>query len=304
MQDLFHIVRLESDGQRLDLVPGLGGAVAAWQKLDREGPLDLWRPWDRATPDLYRVANFAMLPWANRISAGGFEFEGRHYPVAPNREGEPYPIHGDGWLQPWTCERVGAGEALLRLASRGHGGNPYVYAAEQRLRLCPGGLDQLVEVTHLGEHPLPYGLGLHPWFVRTPGARVQAQVQGVWLCGDDPIPTGHTEAFPPGWDLRRGVGMDGPLIDNCYTGWDGAARIEWPERGLALTMQVATLQGPSGDIAPQYCLLYRPPRGEAFCFEPVTQPIDAFHLPGRPGLQRLAHGERLRLEVRWRWAAL
>ncbi len=50
-----------------------------------------------------------------------------------------------------------------------------------------------------------------------------------------------------------------------------------------------------------YCLLYRPPAGPAFCFEPVTHPIDAFHQPGQPGLRVLHTGESLSLQVQWRF---
>lgn len=38
------------------------------------------------------------------------------------------------------------------------------------------------------------------------------------------------------------------------------------------------------------CLLYRPPTVPVFCFEPVTHPIDAFHMPGIPGLRVLHPG--------------
>ena len=41
-------------------------------------------------------------------------------------------------------------------------------------------------------------------------------------------------------------------------------------------------------------------RSLAFCFEPVSHPIDAFHLPGRPGLRVLAQGEVLELRVQLR----
>ena len=98
------IVWLHHAGQHLGLVPTLGGSVAAWQIDDPQeagARIDLWRPWDGATPDLYQLASFAMVPWSNRISGGGFEHAGQFHPMRPNRVGEPYPIHGDGWLQPW-----------------------------------------------------------------------------------------------------------------------------------------------------------------------------------------------------------
>ena len=299
LNDRPDIVWLEGFDQRLGLVPQLGGGIAAWQWLRAPAPVDLWRPWRGDSDDRYTLASFAMLPWSNRISGGGFTHDGRFHAMQPNRDGEPYPIHGDGWLQPWQVTRVDGAHAVMHLHSRHAGGSPYAFEAEQRLRLVDGGLEQSVSVTHVGPEPLPYGLGLHPWFPRTAATRLHAHVDGVWLSGRDPIPTAHTLRLPSSWDLRTGAPMHGELIDNAYTGWDGRARIEWPERALCLELEVLAIDTPLGLEAPAYCLVYRPPQGDAFCFEPITQPIDAFHLQGRPGLVTLAAGQTLSLRVRW-----
>lgn len=292
---------LEHAGQRLGLVPRLGGAVAAWQALTPEGAADLWRPWDGRSEDLYKLASFAMLPWSNRIARGGFEHRGRWYDMSLNRIGEPYPIHGDGWLQPWAITQPDAASLEMTLASRHHAGGPYAYDATQRFTLVESGLDQSVSVTHRGEAALPYGLGLHPWFARDAATQVMARVDGVWLAGADPIPVRHSHDMPPSWDLSEGAPMQGSLIDNGYTGWDGRARITWPERQRAVDMRMLPLETPRGPVAPQWCLVYRPPVGEAFCFEPITQPINAFHMAGPPGLVELAEGQALTLNVQWRF---
>ena len=95
----------------------------------------------------------------------------------------------------------------------------------------------------------------------------------------------------------------GNLIDNGYTGWGGSACIRWPERDLQLTLAMPNFMRDGGP-ALHYCLVYRPPQGPAFCFEPITHPIDAFHLAGTPGLHTLGAGESLSLEMHWRFAAL
>jgi aldose 1-epimerase len=297
------VIWLRHAGQRLGLVPSLGGGVAAWQ-LEGEGtplglPFDVWRAWDGRNPDRYSLASFAMLPWSNRISGGGFEHDGVFHSMTPNRVGEPYPIHGDGWLQPWTLTQPDQDTMVMTLVSRRFAGNPYDYEATQTFRLLPGGLDQTVSVTHKGATPLPYGLGLHPWFERNSLTRLRAGVQGVWLSGADPLPTVHTQKFPSTWDPRQGMDVNGTLIDNAYTGWCGEASITWPEHQLQLHMVVPEVQE-RASTDPGYCLLYRPPTGPTFCFEPVTHPIDAFHQSGRPGMQVLGAGECLCLHVEWR----
>jgi len=301
MTDSTHpVFWLRHASQRLGLVPTLGGSVAAWQ-LDRHGqePLDLWRPWDGVTADLYQLASFPMVPWSNRISEGGFTHNGRFHPMRPNRDGEPYPIHGDGWLQSWSLSQPAPDTVVMTLESRHFDGGPYEYHAVQTFRLVEGGLDQELRVRHIGEESLPYGLGVHPWFPRTPGTRITAPVQGVWLCGSDPLPIAHTAVFPAGWDLNEGVEAHGTLIDNGYTGWGGTAAISWPELGLRLSVAMPNFER-DGGAARHFCLIYRPPQGGAFCFEPITQPIDAFHLPRTPGLRMLSKNEELTLAIEWR----
>lgn len=273
--------------------------MAAWQLERPGGPLDLWRPWAGST-DRYTLASFALVPWSNRISAGGFEFDGVHYPLAPNRAGEPYPIHGDGWLQPWTIHQPQENTVEMRLESKAFGGNPYVYRAVQRFVLIDGGMDQTLTVTHAAERPLPYGLGQHPFFPRSASTRLTTQVQGVWLSGADSLPTHHTTQFPPSWDPCGGIAVNGTLVDNAYTGWSGDVSISWPEHQLVLTMREPNLlsRGQNDGL----CLLYRPPVGSFFCFEPVTHAIDAFHMPGQPGLRVLQTGESLTLQLEWRFA--
>jgi aldose 1-epimerase len=221
--------------------------------------------------------------------------------MRPNRKGEPYPIHGDGWLQPWRLSQPHHDTLVMTLVSHGFDGNPYDYEAVQTFRLVDGGLDQQLRVCHLGDTPLPYGLGVHPWFPRTAQTRITAPVQGLWLCGDDPLPLAHTTDFPAGWNLNEGAPANGPLIDNGYTGWGGEARIAWPELGLQVTARMPDFERDGGS-AQHFCLVYRPPQGPAFCFEPITQPIDAFHLPGQPGLRVLGPGEQFSLNIQWRCA--
>ena len=112
-------------------------------------------------------------------------------------------------------------------------------------------------------------------------------------------PNGHTSTDPD-WCDTCGAPMHGSFVDNGFSGWDGVATLAWPERGLSLQMTMEPLRTPRGELPPAYCLMYRPVQGEAFCFEPITQPIDAFHLDGRPGLVELHHGETLMFRVRWR----
>jgi len=284
-------IGLETARQRLYLLPEIGGAVAAWDWKGKDGWGAIFRPWDGKAPDLYSTACFPLVPWSNRITAGGFEHGGRLHAVAPNRIDEKYPIHGDGWLQPWQVAERTDNSVRLALESHRFAGNPWEYAATLTYTLHDDGLAIELVATHLGDEPLPYGLGLHPYFVRNAETRLMAKTTGFYLSGDDPIPTGHTADFPPTCDYNAPATLDGPLIDNGYSGWDGRAVIGYPDRDLIVTMTMDDCKG--------YSLMYRPPGLPYFCYEPITQPIDAFHMDGRPGLVELGKGQSFQLRVRF-----
>jgi aldose 1-epimerase len=180
---------------------------------------------------------------------------------------------------------------VLELESHRFDGGPYQYAGMQTFRLLPDGLAIDLTVTHLGRDPLPYGLGLHPYFVRNARTRLLSKADGVWLSGEDPIPVEHTTAFPATWDYSTPAPLEGPLIDNCFTGWDGRSVIDYPDLGQIVTMTMSDCTG--------YSLMYRPPGLSYFCLEPITHPIDAFHMAGRPGLKVLSSGESLTLQAKF-----
>jgi aldose 1-epimerase len=285
------IITLESATQKLDLSPDIGGSVTAWEWKDGERQFPLFRPWDGKSDDRYTVACFPLVPWSNRITGGGFEQGGVFYPLHPNRAGEPYPIHGDGWLQAWQVAERAEDRIKLTLESHNFDGDPYRYRSTETFTLLQNGLQIDLTVTHLGDKPLPYGLGLHPYFMRNHQTLFQAKAEGAFLSGSDPIPTSHTTTLPATWDYNRPAPLEGPLVDNCFTGWDGKAVIRYPDHGISLTMVMPDCNG--------YSLMFRPPGLDYFCFEPITHPIDAFHMESQPGLTVLERGDSLALRTRF-----
>jgi aldose 1-epimerase len=117
------------------------------------------------------------------------------------------------------------------------------------------------------------------------------------------LPKEQTSNFLPTWDLNAGISASGSLIDNCFTGWDGTAKVTWPDQALQLTLSqsMASAEVSTHSASPNYLLVFRKATGDHFCLEPVTHPIDAFHQPGQPGLQVLQKGESLTLAVSWRF---
>lgn len=293
---------LEHAEQRLALCPTVGGSVATWQWLRDGQPLDLWRPWQgpghgNGAPDPGDMACYPLVPWSNRIGGGGFTHAGTFHPLQPNTLFDPFPIHGDGWQQPWALHQPGPDTATMTLPSRHHRGSPYHYLATQTFTLAAGELQQTLSVRNLGAQALPFGVGAHPWFTRTPRCSVQAAVDSVWLAGPDKLPTSRTQDFPRGWNLNHGVQPDGAVIDNAYGDWHGDALLHWPERDLTVRVGGELLAPSAPDRLD--AILYTPQASNVFCFEPVSHPINAAHLPGQPGWITLQPGEEMQLRLHW-----
>jgi len=188
---------------------------------------------------------------------------------------------------------------VLKLRSRAI--PPFDYEAIQDLSLTGSTLDMELRLKHLGTRPIPYGLGHHPWFVRTPGVKLQAKATGMWLEQPPEFPP-KTEAapIPPKWDFSTLRVLPDDFIDNGYAGWDGHARIEWTDRGVAVDVE--------SDPGTRYSHVYSLGKDcPIFCFEPVTHPNNAFGKPGTPeanGLRVLAPGAETAMLMRLRAASL
>jgi aldose 1-epimerase len=297
--------------QKLGFVPAMGGSLAAWQ-LQRTGfePFDLFRRWDgkdySAEPLRIVQASYPLAPWSNRISGGGFvvaEDGGKFHPIAANAAGSLYPIHGDAWQQAWQFIQLDAASLMMTLVSNRFNANPHHYRATHTFKLVDDGMDQTLTITHLGDAPLPYGLGQHPWLPRNALTTVEADVTGVWLSHPDCLPKEHTTNFPASWDLNAGVSAEGTLIDNCFSGWGGTAHITWPDQQLQLNLRqlVSSEEVSTYSSTKDYLMIYRPSQGDHFCVEPVSHPIDAFNQPGQTGLQLLKTGESLSQVLSWRF---
>jgi len=268
---------------RLTLAPQIGGSLAGWHLLDSGRPL--LRPAsadDLASGSPRRLACYPLAPWSNRIDRGGFANPDGWLALAANSPGEPYPIHGSAWQQPWTILEQGEQHARLALDSA----RPFPYRAEQRISLDEGRLEVALEVRHLGETPAWYGLGLHPYLPRSPATRLQVRASGVWHEAGCRLPE-RAIALPAEWDFREARDLPPETLDHAFEGWDGRCRILQEDAGYALDCRA---EGASR------FLLYTPQGRDFFCFEPVSHPVNAHHLPGRPGLRLLEPGQSLRLD--------
>lgn len=280
------VVALSSGPLSAEVLPGLGGSLGslAW----RGEPV--LRGWDGRTRDPNATAMYPLVPWSNRISGGGFRHGGRFHALAANRGGEPFPIHGYGWLAPWAV--IERGREAVRLAHEHRVGDGFRYRATLDYALREGGLEVTLAVTHEGSVPLPYGLGLHPWLPRDRGpVLLEAPASAVWLEGPGHLPAARLAPPPEEWDFGAARALPSGWTNNAFEGWAGHARAGWPRRGLELVIEADAGLG---------CYMLHTPVGEDFwCFEPVSHVPDA-HNRDQAGLRVLAPGESWAVGARFR----
>ena len=98
------------DGHARLTVAEEGGAILRYDALQAgAAPLPLMKLAENGKAFGCQV----LVPFSNRISGGGFTFDGRFHAIEPNVPGEAFPIHGDGFQKPWRVVSSSPTEAEL-----------------------------------------------------------------------------------------------------------------------------------------------------------------------------------------------
>jgi aldose 1-epimerase len=279
---------LTSGADRCDLLPALGGSIAAWSTDGR----DILRPASAASiaaEDPFGMGGFPLVPYSNRIGNGSFEWEGRRHSLTLNFQPEPHAIHGVGFERPWQVRSSAAGSATLTLRHHPGASWPFAFEAEQCITLAERTLTIEMSAHNLEARPVPLGFGYHPYFPRD-GARLEFRAESVWLLGDDGLPSLRVKPFGK-FDYSRSTSVARGDIDHCFTGWDGGAEISWPGRQLGLRIEAShSLRCAVVCIRSDL---------DGFCFEPVPHLNDALNRPDRThAMPVIAPGGRFDATIR------
>lgn len=290
-------ISLRAGDLTLDVVPNIGGAIAGL----RSGEVELLRRMGEAAlaaRDVRQAGCFPTIPYSNRMRECTLRFRGRVHRLAPNFGSHPHSIHGNAWQRAWTVAESGAASATLVFEHDAAGSRaaewPFAYRATQRFDLDADGLTIALELVNTGDSPAPAGIGLHPYFPRAANTRLTTQADRFWRNDDAMMPVA-LEPVPPAWNFAEGKLVAPLAIDNCFAGWRGAARLEFPELGRAISM--------SADAVFGHAVIFVPPGRPFFCVEPVTNANDGMNRLDKgaadTGVWVLDPGEKLAGQVRF-----
>ncbi len=273
-------LKLEQGAARLTLDAQRGGAIRdfEWQGIP------IFRPTAPAAGDEpLETACFPLIPFANRIAQGRFEFDGRSVQLSRNWSGDPHPLHGYGWRAPWSVVSHSRDSARIRFDGSA-GEWPWRYNCEQDLQLLRDGLSIELSIRNLSVTPMPAMLGLHPYFHGADNARLTASLPRVWLTDEVSIPLEEVPT-PIDWRFDQGRIINSFPLDHCFAGWDGVATLRWPDRTVSVHATGC------------HCVqIYAPAGKDFFCLEPQSAASGALgRKPQR--LTVIAPGERAAIRV-------
>ncbi len=288
---------IASDGIEC-VVTTAGGAIWRLDALSTEGakiPL-LRSPPSGPARDALHAACFPFVPFGNRVAGNSFRFRDKTYRLEPNTARDPHYLHGDGWLGQWSVLDHEPHRVRLGFA---YNGSVYRYEAQQTFAADARGLTATLAVTNMADDLLPFGVGWHPFLPLGPQTTLKASATSYWTEGAGFLPDAQ-KPIPTELDFSAPRDIPRHWVNGTFEGWDGRARIDWPERGISLVIStIPTLSRyvifvSDKTFDPAYA-------GDFFCFEPMSHTANGHNLADLGCLTALAPGESLSGSMRLAW---
>ena len=281
---------LTSGRLRLELTPSVGGAISAFEWLGGDSSMPILRKSPSPLEKVLDACCFPLVPYVNRIRDGQFVFRGREVQLRPNMAGDPSPLHGQGWLNPWQIKSASDESAALTYRHE-PGEWPWSYDARQEFALDEGGFTLVLSCRNTSSDVMPCGLGEHPYFPCGPQTRIEASVTDAWTIDENVLPLEKVPAEGR-YDLKDRL-VCGQDLDNGFGGWSGKARMIDP--GWPYEVQLSSPDA-------RFFQLYSPLAGGVFVAEPVTHANAALNAPEEQwpelGMRVLKPGEAFSLRMR------
>lgn len=298
-------LRHDASGATAQVLPSFGFNCFSWRPVVAGDAFDaLW-----AVPDFAAGTGKPshsgipiLFPFPGRIRESAFEYGGKRYVLTASGMNSGNAIHGFVMNRPWeVVERSDARVAARFIASRVEPKILDEWPADFELTaeyaLAADTLSFTFTVRNPDTKPLPWALGLHPYF-RAPlgpqgtfgACRLRVPAAKRWELVNV-LPTGKQLDVSGAYDLRPGARIGETAYDDVYGGLPAGA-----QQQVCAVEDAANGRRIRVTFGDEYntVVVYTPPHREAVCIEPYTCVPDMFWLTnaGRDvGLRVLAPGE-------------
>jgi aldose 1-epimerase len=273
-------VEIRLGGQRAVVVE-VGGGLREYD-VDGQAVLDGYPI--NSTADGGRA--LPLMPWPNRLADGQYEFQGKHLQLAIDDVVRRNAMHGLTRTMNWIVGDRAADRVRMELTLHPRQGYPFALELSIEYSLAPTGLTARTTARNLGDTPLPFGAGVHPYFtVGTPlvdSATLAFDARSrLELDSERRLPTGELLTVAgSAFDFSAPRLIGSLVLDDCFSGLardaDGRARVTLSDqvsgRSVSVWMDAGYryMQIFSGDtLAPAR-------RRQSLAIEPMTCPPNAF----------------------------
>jgi len=287
------LIALQSKLYVAGVNPVLGGTLAYFGSVE-DPAIEFVRPTPvraYAEKNTRGTAGYPLVPYSNRIGDGRFSFDGVDYQLDINSPIPWHPIHGIGWIRQWSVTSATPQRLVLSLTHDSSGFTdrawPWSFDATQIFDLDDTRLQWSLSLTNCDTRKMPAGIGMHPFFPKSPAMEVQFAAQAVWQNDERMLPTGRTEV-PFEWNFRDHHPIAALAVDNCFAEWTGHAVLTWPDRDWSMQIDA--------DHVFSHLVVFTSPARDSIALEPVSHANNALNLaPQRDdtGLVVLGPGETL-----------
>lgn len=245
------------------ILPDCGGSLSFFKR----GTQDILRPASENETEANNTSLFVMLPYCSFIKNNHFPYFGITRNIQKNSGVSPFAIHGDIWRSKGEIVSQSETQVKLKFVHLKNQGFPFNYTAHVTYELFEEGLNISLQLENNSSLPMPYGMGIHPFFNRQRRTLLKYQSSHLWYREDDPI-MGHPYTIPKELDFKDFKILPKGHTDISVSGWDGVATIQSDEFNLEI----------HSDLTFRHLNLFAPKNKKYFSVEPVTNTPDAFNL--------------------------
>jgi aldose 1-epimerase len=223
-----------------------------------------------------------LYPTPNRVRNGVFRWEGKDYPQ--RRAGKPVLEHGLVHTEAWeAAEPVadGSGARLEAWLDFKEGGTlyqsfPFPHRLGLSFLLTARGIRVTYSICNHGTRELPFGFGLHPYFMKITGddcTWVTLPANAVMDATSDLLPTGRLKRVRGSiYDLGTPAPVSFLDMDHVFTRLRRGKHARIQHRGAGLGIDLEATR----DFT--HLVLYTPRGEKYFCLENQTCSTDAHNL--------------------------
>jgi len=158
-RELPDTVQIATEATQIEIDTRRGGRIA--QITFRGVELLVDEGSGRPRGDPMRWGSYPMVPWAGRVRAGQFEFDGHRYQLPVKADG--HAIHGVGYTSPWTVDSRTTTSLEMSLDLPTDHTWPFGGRSRQRITVGDEAIVLELDVT-AAERRCPVVIGWHPWF--------------------------------------------------------------------------------------------------------------------------------------------